>query len=68
MGEKGEMNQTMVSRQEQKKQSTVFTSLCEDTLTSQEREGVEHLLEMMVVAKQQILLRKALGREGSCCI
>ena len=56
------MNQTMVSCLEQGKQSTVFTAFCEDNLMSQEQDGDEHLLEMMLVAKQQILLRKALGQ------
>lgn len=44
-------------------QPTVFTAFRGSNLTSQEKDGVEHLLEMMLVAKQQILLRKALGRE-----
>jgi len=39
---------------------TMFSEVREENLTDSEREGVEHLLEMMLVAKQQIVLRKAL--------
>ena len=47
----------------QENQPTVFTAFRGNKLTKQEQDGVEHLLEMMLVAKQQILLRKALERE-----
>lgn len=42
---------------------TVFTAFRGANLTKQEQDGVEHLLEMMLVAKQQIMLRKALHHE-----
>ena len=42
---------------------TVFTAFRRPNLTVEEQDGVEHLLEMMLVAKQQIMLRKAFGRE-----
>ena len=63
MSKRVDMKQTIISRQEQKKQTTVFTAFRGDNLTSREQDGVEHLLDMMLVAKQQILLRKALRQE-----
>lgn len=47
----------------QENKPTVFTAFRGDNLTRQEQDGVEHLLEMMLVAKQQILLRKAMRHE-----
>ncbi len=37
----------------------VFTAFRGKNLTAQEEDGINHLLEMMLAAKQQILLRKA---------
>ena len=68
MREKIDMNRATISRLEKEKRTTVFTSFRGDNLTSQEQDGAEHLLEMVLVAKQQILLRKALRQEESCCM
>lgn len=42
---------------------TVFTAFRGSNMTDAERKGVEHLMDMMIVAKQQIVLRKALHHE-----
>lgn len=63
MNERVDMKQIIISRQEQETGTTVFTAFRGDNLTSQEQDGAEHLLEMVLVAKQQILLRKALRQE-----
>lgn len=41
----------------------VFTAFRGSNLTEQEKDGVDHLFEMMLVAKQQLLLRKALHHD-----
>ncbi len=42
---------------------TVFTAFRGSNLTSQEQDGVEHLMQMMLAAKQQIMLKRALYHE-----
>ena len=42
---------------------TVFTAFRGPHLTQEERAGADHLMEMMLVARQQIILRKALRHE-----
>lgn len=42
---------------------TVFTAFRGSHMTDEERAGVEHLMDMMLAAKQQIMLRKALHHE-----
>ena len=42
---------------------TVYTEFRDSGLTEEERARVEHLMDMMLAARQQILLRKALYRE-----
>lgn len=42
---------------------TVFTAFRGPHLTQEERAGADHLMEMMLVARQQIMLRKALHHE-----
>ena len=42
---------------------TVFTAFRGSHLTQEERAGADHLMEMMLVARQQIMLRKALHHE-----
>ena len=37
-----------------------YTAFCGSNKTAEEQEGIAHLLNMMLVAKQQILLRRAL--------
>ena len=44
-------------------QSTVFTAFRGSKLSDEERAGAEHLMEMMLAARQQIMLRKALHHE-----
>lgn len=44
-------------------QSTVFTAFRGSKLSDEERAGAEHLMEMMLAARQQIVLRKALHHE-----
>ena len=44
--------------------SRVYTAFRGSKLTEQEKDGVEHLMSMMLVAKQQIMLREALHRES----
>ena len=44
-------------------QSTVFTAFRGSKLSDEERAGAEHLMEMMLAARQQIMLRKALHLE-----
>lgn len=41
----------------------VFTAFRGKNLTEEEQNGVDHLFEMMLIAKQQILLRRALDDE-----
>lgn len=41
----------------------VYTAFRGNHMTSEERKGTEHLMDMMVAAKQQIMLRKALHHE-----
>ena len=41
-------------------QSTVFTAFRGSKLSDEERAGAEHLMEMMLAARQQIMLRKAI--------
>ena len=41
----------------------VYTAFRGSHMTSEERKGTEHLMDMMVAAKQQIMLRKALNHE-----
>lgn len=42
----------------------VYTAFRGSHMTSEERRGAEHLMDMMVAAKQQIMLRKALHHEA----
>lgn len=42
----------------------VYTAFRGGYMTSEERRGAEHLMNMMVAAKQQIMLRKALHHEA----
>ena len=42
----------------------VYTAFRGSYMTSEERRGAEHLMDMMVAAKQQIMLRKALNHEA----
>lgn len=42
----------------------VYTAFRGSYMTSEERRGAEHLMDMMVAAKQQIMLRKALHHEA----
>ena len=44
-------------------QSTVFTAFRGSKLSDEELAGAEHLMEMMLAARQQIMLRKALHHE-----
>ena len=44
-------------------QSTVFTAFRGSKLSDEERAGAEHLMEMMLAARQQIMLRKDLHHE-----
>lgn len=46
------------------KKPTVYTAFRGSNLTEQEQDGVSHLMDMMLVAKQQITLRKALHHES----
>lgn len=41
----------------------MYTAFRGSHMTSEERKGTEHLMDMMVAAKQQIMLRKALHHE-----
>ena len=42
---------------------TVFTAFRGSHMTDEEQVGVDHLMDMMLAAKQQIMLRKALHHE-----
>lgn len=42
----------------------VYTAFRGSHMTSEERRGAEHLMNMMIAAKQQIMLRKALHHEA----
>ena len=42
----------------------MYTAFRGRHMTLEERKGTEHLMDMMVAAKQQIMLRKALHHEG----
>lgn len=42
---------------------TVYTAFRGSNLSNQEQEGVNHLLDMMLAAKQQILLWRSLNHE-----
>ncbi|MCI9142087.1 MAG: helix-turn-helix transcriptional regulator [Lachnospiraceae bacterium] len=42
----------------------VYTAFRGNQMTSEERKGAEHLMNMMVAAKQQIMLRKAFHHEA----
>lgn len=44
-------------------QTTVFTAFRGSKLSDEERAGADHLMEMMLAARQQIMLRKALHHE-----
>lgn len=46
------------------KKPRVYTAFRGSNLSEEERDGVEHLMKMMLVAKQQITLRKALHHES----
>lgn len=41
----------------------VYTAFRGSSLTDEEKDGIDHLFSMMLVAKQQLLLRKALQNE-----
>lgn len=43
--------------------STIFTAFRGSYMTKEEREGADHLIDMMFAAKQQIMLRKTLDHE-----
>lgn len=43
--------------------ATVYTAFRGSNLTPQEQDGVEHLFEMMLAVKKQIMLRRALHHE-----
>lgn len=42
---------------------TVYTAFRGSNLTAQEQDGVDHLFEMMLAVKKQIMLRRALHHE-----
>lgn len=42
----------------------VYTAFRGESLSASEQDGVDHLFKMMLAAKQQIVLRKALHDEG----
>lgn len=42
----------------------VYTAFRGNQMTSEERKGAEYLMDMMVAAKQQIMLRKAFHHEA----
>lgn len=42
---------------------TVFTGFRDSHMTDEEAAGVNHLMDMMIAAKQQIMLRKTLYNE-----
>lgn len=42
---------------------TVYTAFRGSTFTRQEQEGIDHLFEMMLAVKKQIVLRKALHHD-----
>ena len=44
-------------------QPTVYTAYRSSNMSKEEKVGVEHMFEMMMVSKQQILLRKAMLNE-----
>lgn len=44
-------------------QPTVFTAFRGSKLSDEERAGADHLMEMMLAARQQMMLRKALHHE-----
>jgi transcriptional regulator with XRE-family HTH domain len=46
-----------------KTEPKVYTAFRGSHLTSQEQDGVDHLFEMMLAVKKQIMLRKALHHE-----
>ena len=52
-----------VYKRQENNQSTVFTAFRGSKLSDEERAGAEHLMEMMLAARQQIMLRKALHHE-----
>lgn len=43
---------------------SVYTAFRGSQMTEEERKGAEHLMDMMLAAKQQIMLRKALYHES----
>lgn len=43
---------------------SVYTAFRGSHMTEEERKGAEHLLDMMLAAKQQIMLRKALNHDA----
>lgn len=45
-------------------ESGVYTAFRGSHMTLEEQKGAEHLMDMMVAAKQQIMLRKALRHEA----
>jgi transcriptional regulator with XRE-family HTH domain len=46
-----------------KMKPTVYTAFRGSNLTSQEQDGVDHLFEMMLAVKKQIMLRRTLHHE-----
>ncbi len=48
-----------------KDEPIIYTAFRKSSMSDQEQEGVDHMLEMMMASKQQILLRKAMrhGKE-----
>ena len=41
----------------------IFTAFRSSSMSEEEREGVDHMFEMMMASKQQLLLRKAMLNE-----
>lgn len=41
----------------------IFTAFRSSSMSAEEREGVDHMFEMMMASKQQLLLRKAMLNE-----
>ena len=47
----------------EEQEPTVYTAFRKSSMSEEEKRGVDHMFEMMMAAKQQILLRKALHHE-----
>jgi hypothetical protein len=42
---------------------TVYTTYCSSSMSKEEKAGVDHMFEMMMASKQQLLLKKAMFNE-----